>query len=155
MCESRLTDNHQIQIFIKNTEFIRPDKDLSAMSARTSEGNSAQRRSHMKMALRHMKCRKLFCTQSTSMASIGEEKKLDSSLLPKCHWKIHVTPIHASNKKREEGEGEREIQFSNRWRREGYCALRWRLLYRIGALQLFLSGFILTRCRTHFRLLLS
>lgn len=76
MCVSRLTDNYKIQIFIKkNYGIYRRDKALSAMSARTSEGNSAQRRSHMKMALRHMKCRKLLCTESTSMASIGEERR--------------------------------------------------------------------------------
>ena len=39
---------------------------------RTSDGNSAQRRSHMKMAFRCRKCRRLPSTESTSMASISE-----------------------------------------------------------------------------------
>lgn len=36
----------------------------------TSDGNSAQRRSQMKMAFRYMKCRRLLSTESMSMASI-------------------------------------------------------------------------------------
>lgn len=37
----------------------------------TSEGNSAHRRSHMKMALRYMKSRRLCCTDSMSMVSMA------------------------------------------------------------------------------------
>lgn len=46
------------------------------LKVNTSEGNSAQRRSHMKMALRYMKCRRLFCTHWVSIASIYVHQKI-------------------------------------------------------------------------------
>uniref|UniRef100_A0A2P2LI75 Uncharacterized protein MANES_03G025500 n=1 Tax=Rhizophora mucronata TaxID=61149 RepID=A0A2P2LI75_RHIMU len=44
----------------------------------TSEGNSAQSRSHMKMEFRYMKWRRLLFTQSVSIASMASGFFFDS-----------------------------------------------------------------------------
>jgi hypothetical protein len=58
------------------TKWVEVKKKIGAFWD-TSEGNSAQSRSHMNMAFRCMKWRRLWFTQSTSIASISSSSSIE------------------------------------------------------------------------------